>query len=101
MIKKQLKILSKKNSKKLQVFNSLKGIFLLKVLQLCRFAERPKEEIRVNTYYTIKPSELLFLVPSLPSDGYTVVVREIMRNHKSVRKGELPYVLQCVDREVQ
>ena len=59
----------------------------------------PKEEIRVNTYYKIKPSELLLLVPPLPPGNYIVVVREIMRNHKSVRKGELPYVLQCVNRE--
>ena len=69
------------------------GVFFVPV-------DRPKEEIRVNTYYKIKPSELMFLVPPMPSGSYTVLVREIMRNHKSIRKGELPYVLQCLAREM-
>ncbi len=69
------------------------GIFFIPV-------DRPKDEIRVSAYYKIKPSEILFLVPSLSSGNYTIIVRVLMKNHKSVREGELPVVLQCAVPEI-
>jgi hypothetical protein len=69
------------------------GVFFLPI-------DRPKEEIRVEVYYKVKPSELMFQVPSLSFGNYTVKVKAIMKNHKSVRKGELPFVLKSVNLEI-
>jgi len=47
------------------------------------------DNIRVNIYSIIRTTEIVFSVPHLLPGNYTVVVRAIMRRHKSVRGGVL------------
>jgi len=49
--------------------------------------------IRTNFYSRIKPSEINFLIPPLPTGNYTIVVQAIMRGHKSIRAGVLEPVI--------
>jgi len=78
---------------KLNPEDPFQGVFFIPV-------NRPKKEIRVNVYYKSQPSELLFQVPTMPSGRYTVVVKAVLRHHKSIRQGKLPVVLQCMDTEL-
>lgn len=48
-------------------------------------------ETAVTQIMTNKPSELVFLVPTLPAGDYTLVVRALF--HKDVRSGTLKYTL--------
>lgn len=52
--------------------------------------DNPKNVIRVTSYGSIKPSIIHFLIPSLQTGIYTISVKTILKNHKSIREGKLP-----------
>jgi len=48
-----------------------------------------KENFRVTLYSSIATTKIHFLIPDLPPGKYTIVVKSIMRRHKSIRSGIL------------
>jgi hypothetical protein len=52
-----------------------------------------KGNIRVNFYSTVRTTEINFLVPLLPPGNYTVVIRTVMRRHRSIRAGVLHHLI--------
>ena len=53
----------------------------------------PNNETRVNVYSGIKPSEIHFQVPNLPSGTYTITVKTRFRNGFSILKGEMKEII--------
>ena len=52
-------------------------------------AENPLNEIRVNVYTGIKPSEIHFQIPELPSGAYAIMVKTLPKSGNPIQKGEL------------
>jgi len=67
--------------------DSALGIFFAPV-------KNPANEIRVNLYSGIKPSEIHFLIPELPSGDYIIVVKTLSRNGKYTQEGSLKQVIK-------
>ena len=49
----------------------------------------PNNETRVDVYSGIKPSEIHFQIPNLPSGTYTIAVKTRFRNGLSILRGEM------------
>jgi len=53
----------------------------------------PASETRVNVYSGIKPSEIYFQIPNLPSGDYVIVVKTRSKNGNLIQKGELKEII--------
>lgn len=62
--------------------DNTQGVFFLS-------AENPENETRVSAYSGIKPSEIHFQIPELPSGTYAIVVKTLSKNGNSIQRGEL------------
>ena len=76
----------KGNRMKFDPSNNALGIFFTST-------ENPADETRVRVYSGIKPSEIHFQIPELPSGNYTIAVKTISKNGYSIQKGELKEII--------